>query len=66
MEKEDPTSVGKLVRYAKGQITNMKKLEQICKKDDVKKKEVKVVMEELKQRITAKAAKIDRYEKRMN
>ena len=38
----------------------MKKLEQIFKKHHVKKKGVKVVMEELKQRITAKAAKIDR------
>ena len=59
-------TVGKLDRYAKGQIKNMKKLEQICKKHHVKKKGVKVVMEELKQRITAKAAKIDRYEKRIN
>ena len=59
-------TVGKLDRYAKGQIKNMKKLEQICKKHHVKKKGVKVVMEELKQRITAKGAKIDRYEKRIN
>ena len=59
-------TVGKLDRYAKGQIKNMKKLEQIFKKHHVKKKGVKVVMEELKQRITAKAAKIDRYEKRIN
>ena len=59
-------TVGKLHRYAKGQIKNMKKLEQIFKKHHVKKKGVKVVMEELKQRITAKAAKINRYEKRIN
>ena len=59
-------TVGKLDRYAKGQIKNIKKLEQIFKKHHVKKKGVKVVMEELKQRITAKAAKIDRYEKRIN
>ena len=32
----------------------------------MKKKGVKVVMKELRQRITAKAAKIDRYEKRIN
>ena len=32
----------------------------------MKRKGVKVVMEELRQGITAKAAKIDRYEKRIN
>ncbi|XP_063586870.1 uncharacterized protein LOC134764222 [Penaeus indicus] len=59
-------TVGKLSRYATGQIKDEKKLEQIFKKHHVKKKGIKVVMEELKQRITAKAAKIGRYEKRIN
>ena len=52
-------TVGKLDRYARGQIKDVKKLEQIFKKRCVKQKGVKVVMEELRQRITAKAAKID-------
>ena len=55
-------TVSKLDRYAR----DAKKLEQIFKKHHVRKKGVKVAMEELKQRITAKAAKIDRYEKRIN
>ena len=50
----------------RGQIKDAKKLEQIFKKYRVKKKGVKVVMEELKQRITGKGAKIDRYEKRIS
>ena len=37
-------TVGKLDRYAKGHIKNMKKLEQIFKKHHVKKKGVKVVI----------------------
>ena len=56
-------TVGKLNRYVRGKIKDDKKLEQIFKKYHVKKKGVKVVMEELKQRITAKGAKMDRYEK---
>ena len=59
-------TAGKLDRYARGQIKDVKKLEQIFKKHYVKNKGVKVVMEEFRQRITAKAAKIDRYEKRIN
>ena len=59
-------TVSKLDRYARGQIKDVKELEQIFKKHYVKKKGVKVVMEELMQRITAKAAKMDRYEKRIN
>ena len=59
-------TVSKLDRYARGQIKDVKKLEQIFKKHYVKKKGVKVVMEELRQRITAKAAKMDRYEMRIN
>ena len=59
-------TVGKLDRYARGQIKDVKKLEQIFKKHYVKKKGVKVVMEELRQRITAKAAKIARCEKWIN
>ena len=54
-------TVGKLDRYLRGQIKDVKKLEQIFKKHYVKRKGIKVVMEELRQRITAKAAKIDRY-----
>ena len=59
-------TVSKLDRYARGQIKDTKKVEQIFKKHHVKKKGVKVVVEELKQRITAKAAKINRYERRIN
>ena len=59
-------TVSKLDRYTRGQIKDAKKLEQIFKKHHVRKKGVKVVMEELKQGITVKAVKIDRYEKRIN
>ena len=59
-------TVSKLDRYARGQIKDAKKLEQIFKKHHVRKKGVKGIMEELTQRITAKAAKIDRYEKWIN
>ena len=63
---ESRKTVGKLDRYARGQIKDVKKSEQIFKKHYLKKKGVKVVMKELRQRIAATAAKIDRYEKWIN
>lgn len=59
-------TVSRLDRYARGQIKSTKKKEQSFKKHHVKKKGVKVVIEKLTQRLTAKAVKIDIYERRIN
>ena len=54
--------ISKLQRNKKGG----KGLTQIEKKYNVKKKGLNVVIEELKQRVTAKAAKLRRFEQRAN
>ena len=53
-----------LERERKGQVKNRSKLEQVEKKYQVKSKKLNTVIEELKQRLVAKAAKVKRYEQR--
>ena len=53
-----------LERERKEQVKNRSKLEQLEKKYQVKSKKLNTVIEEIKQRLVAKAAKVKRYEQR--
>ena len=58
--------ISKLERKKIGQKKGGKGITQIEKKHSVRKKGMNVVTEELKQRVTAKAAKLRRFEQRAN
>ena len=58
--------ISKLERKKSGQKKGGKGITQIEKKYSVRKKGMNVVTEELKQRVTAKAAKLRRFEQRAN
>ena len=53
-----------LQRELKGQVRNRAKVEELENKYHIKSKKLNTVIEELKQRLVAKAAKIKRYEQR--
>ena len=53
-----------LERIKRGELRKRGKMEQLEKKFNIRKKGITVVMEELKQRILVKAAKIKIYEQR--
>ena len=56
--------INMLERIKRGELRKRGKMEQLEKKYNIREKGITVVMEELKQRILAKAAKIKRYEQR--
>ena len=53
-------------RYRKGELKRIYKVIEMEKKYSIRKKGLKVVLEELKQRVKAKASKIKRYDQRIN
>ena len=54
-----------LDRKAKGELRNQQKYRALCRKHHIARKGLKVVTEELKQRLIAKKAKLMRYDQRM-
>ena len=72
MEKKDKeiNKVGKhiniLEHHQRGEIKRKEKYEELERKYNIKKKGIRTVKEELKQRLHAKTAKLKRYEERMN
>ena len=54
-----------LERVKRGELRKRSKIEQLEKNYNVRRKGINTVIEELKQRILAKAAKIKRYEQRI-
>ena len=64
--KETSKRLGKILleREKRGELRKSGKMEQLEKKYNIKGKGITTVLEELKQRILAKAAKIKRYDNR--
>ena len=52
--------------HQRGKIRRKEKYEELERKYNIKKKGIRTVIEELKQRLHAKAAKLKRYEERVN
>ena len=55
-----------LERHQRGEIKRKEKYEELERKYNIKKKGIRTVTEELKQRLHAKTAKLKRYEERVN
>ena len=73
MEKKDKKSINKvrkhintLERHQRGEITRKEKNQELERKYKIKKKGIRTVIEELKQRLHAKTSKMKRCEKRVN
>ena len=72
MEKKDKEinkvrkHINILEHHQRGEIKRKEKYEELERKYNIKKKGIRTVKEELKQRLHAKTAKLKRYEERMN
>ena len=55
-----------LERHQRGEIMRKEKNEELGRKYNIKRKGIRTVIEELKQRLHAKTAKLKRYEERVN